>query len=107
MCSIKTILVMTSFPDHESAVTMAQTLVDARLAACINVLAPCTSIYHWHGKTESTEETPLLIKTVNTCYAEVERMIRERHPYELPEIISVPVEGGLPEYLQWVENETE
>lgn len=106
MCSIKTILVMTSFPDRESAATLAQALVDARLAACVNVLSACTSIYHWQGKSESAEEIPLLIKTVSNHYPEVERMIREQHPYELPEIIFVAVEGGLPEYLQWVENET-
>lgn len=106
MCSMKVVLVMTSLPDRESAVKMAQDLIGANLAACVNVLAPCTSIYHWQGKTESAEEIPLLIKTTGVRYAEVERMIREQHPYELPEIISVPVEDGLPEYLQWVENET-
>jgi len=103
---MKAVLVITNVPNREVALNMAQKLIDAHLAACVNVQAPCTSIYHWQGKTESTEEFPLLIKTTSTRYTEVEQMIRELHPYELPEIISVPIERGLPEYLQWVENET-
>ena len=85
---------------------LAESLVGARAAACVNVLAPCRSIYHWQGKTESTEEIPLLIKTTEACYAEVEHIIRELHPYELPEIILVPITGGLPAYLDWVADET-
>lgn len=86
---------------------MAEELIAARAAACVNVLAPCQSIYHWQGKTESAEEIPLLIKTTEDCYAEVERLIRTNHPYELPEIIRVPITGGLPEYLRWITNETQ
>jgi len=97
---------MTNVPDRETALNMAQKLIGVHRAACVNVLAPCTSIYHWQGKIESAEEFPLLVKTTENRYAEVERMIKELHPYELPEIISVPIENGLPEYLQWVENET-
>jgi len=103
---MKAILVMTNVPDRETALNMAQKLIGVHRAACVNVLAPCTSIYHWQGKIESAEEFPLLVKTTENRYAEVERMIKELHPYELPEIISVPIENGLPEYLQWVENET-
>jgi periplasmic divalent cation tolerance protein len=100
------VLVITNLPNREAAVQLAQSLIGARAAACVNVLAPCLSIYHWQGKTESAEETPLLIKTTEARYAEVERIIRELHPYELPEIIRVPITGGLPQYLQWVANET-
>ncbi len=85
---------------------MAQQLIEAHLAACINILAPCTSIYHWAGKIENIQEFPMLIKTTEARYQEVQRMIREQHPYELPEIICVAVDNGLPEYLNWVENET-
>jgi len=100
------VLVITNLPDRESAIELAENLISARAAACVNVLAPCQSIYHWQGKTESTEETPVLIKTTEECYAEVERMICELHPYELPEIICVPISDGLQEYLQWIDNET-
>jgi periplasmic divalent cation tolerance protein len=100
------VLVMTNLPDRKTAVQLGEKLIGASLAACVNVLAPCRSIYHWQGKTESAEETPLLIKTVAARYQEVENLIRANHPYELPEIIQVPVDGGLPAYLDWVETET-
>lgn len=100
------ILVMSNLPDRETASRLAEKLIDTRAAACVNLLAPCRSIYHWQGKTESAEEIPMLVKTTEARYAEVERLIRELHPYELPEIICVPVSGGLPEYLQWIQDET-
>jgi len=99
-------LVITNMPNLKAAEHMAQQLIEAHLAACINILAPCTSIYHWAGKIESAQEYPMLIKTTEARYLEVQRMIREGHPYELPEIICVAVENGLPEYENWVENET-
>jgi periplasmic divalent cation tolerance protein len=100
------ILVMSNWPDRETASRVAEQLVEGRLAACVNLLAPCRSIYHWQGKTESAEEIPMLIKTTEARYAEVEQWIRGHHPYELPEILSVPISGGLPDYLQWVHQET-
>lgn len=100
------ILVLSNLPDRTSAASLAETLVSRGLAACVNILASCTSIYHWQGKTESAQEIPILIKTTLARYAEVELTIRELHPYELPEIIHVPVTGGLPAYLAWVSQET-
>lgn len=102
----QTLLVLTNLPDAASAQALATTLVDDRLAACVNMLAPCRSIYRWQGTIESAEEVPLLIKTTAECYAALEAAIRARHPYELPEIIAVPIEHGLPEYLAWVAAET-
>jgi periplasmic divalent cation tolerance protein len=103
---MKPILVMTNVPDRDTAVKLAERLVETRLAACVNVLAPCRSIYHWQGKTESTEEVPVMIKTTAERYAALEKAILAMHPYELPEIILVSVDGGLPAYLQWVEDNT-
>lgn len=100
------ILVLTNVPDQTVAATLAEHLVEQGLAACVNILAPCTSIYHWQGKTDSAQEIPLLIKTTQSRYIEVEAAICKLHPYELPEIIHVPVAGGLPAYLQWVSKET-
>lgn len=100
------ILVMTNLPDRESAERLAGLLVEKRQAACVSILAACDSIYHWRGKTESAREVPLLVKTTLEGYAAVENTIRENHPYELPEIIHVPVTGGLPAYLNWVSEET-
>jgi periplasmic divalent cation tolerance protein len=97
---------MTTLPDAESARRLSAALVENGLAACVNVLAPCHSVYRWQGKVETADETPLFIKTRIERYAEVETMIRARHPYELPEIIALPLAEGLPAYLDWVRKET-
>jgi periplasmic divalent cation tolerance protein len=102
----ETLLVLTNLPDEASAQALASSLVAERLAACVNVLAPCCSVYRWQGKIETTQETPLLIKTSGARYAALEAAIRAGHPYELPEIIAVPIAHGLPEYLNWVASET-
>lgn len=103
---METLLVITNLPDAYSAHALAGALVEARLAACVNILAPCRSVYRWQGRTENAEEVPVLIKTTAARYAALEAAIRARHPYELPEIIAVPVDRGLPEYLAWVATET-
>lgn len=100
------LLVITNLPDAASARALAGHLVERRLAACINILAPCRSVYRWDGKIEDAEEVPLLVKTTAARYPAVEAAIRARHPYELPEIVAVPISHGLPEYLAWVAAET-
>ncbi len=100
------LLVITNFPDAETARSLANKLVAERLAACVNVLSPCFSTFSWQGKIETAEEYPVLIKTTLSRYATVQRLIKETHPYELPEIIAISVEQGLPEYLAWVAAET-
>lgn len=100
------LLVLTNLPDAERARALADALVEARLAACVNILAPCRSVYRWEGKLEDATEVPLLIKTTAERYPALEAAIRRHHPYELPEIIAVPIERGLPEYLGWVASET-
>ena len=100
------LLVISNAPDREVATRIAEALVARRLAACVNVLGGCTSVYRWQGEVERAEEVPVLIKTRVARYPEVEALIRQLHPYELPEIIAVPVTHGLPDYLQWVAEET-
>lgn len=102
----ETIVVLTNLPDRAAALRLAEALVERRLAACANVLAPCVSIYRWKGALERAEEVPVLIKTRAALYGELEAAIRATHPYELPEIIAVPVVRGLGAYLQWVAGET-
>lgn len=99
-------LVITNLPDRDSAGRLAHALIERRLAACVNILAPCRSVYRWQGKTEDAEEVPMLIKTSRERYAALEAAIREAHPYELPEIIAVPLAAGFPAYLDWVDSET-
>lgn len=103
---MEALLVLTNLPDAASARALAGTLVEARLAACVNILAPCRSVYRWQGRVEDAEEVPLLIKTTAERYAALAAAIRAGHPYELPEIVAVPIERGLPAYLDWVVAET-
>ena len=100
------LLVFTNLPERAAAERLAEALVAKRLAACINILAPCRSVYRWQGVVQHEEEHPVLIKTTRAAYAELEAEIRAHHPYELPEIVAVPIERGLPAYLDWVVAQT-
>ncbi len=100
------LLVLTNLPDRAAAERLAESLIEKRLAACVNILAPCRSVYRWKDAVQHDEEHPMLIKTTAERYAELEAAIRAGHAYELPEIIAVPVERGLPAYLDWVVAET-
>jgi periplasmic divalent cation tolerance protein len=102
----ETLLVISNLPDRASAEKLARSLIEARLAACVNVLSPCRSVYRWKRGIEEAEEFPVLIKTTRERYADLEAAIRRDHPYELPEIIAVPLAAGLPAYLEWVAAET-
>ncbi|MHB1116162.1 divalent-cation tolerance protein CutA [Sideroxydans sp.] len=100
------LLVVTTLPDRATAERIAEALVTARVAACVNVLAECTSVYRWQGKVERAGEVPLLIKTTREAYARLEATLRTMHPYDVPEIVALPVTAGLPAYLDWVTQET-
>ena len=100
------LLVLTNLPDRAAAERLAALLIEQRLAACVNILAPCRSVYRWKGVVQRDEEHPMLIKTTVERYPALEKALREGHPYELPEIIAVPIERGLPAYLDWVAAET-
>jgi periplasmic divalent cation tolerance protein len=97
--------VLTNVPDRATAERIANLVIEQRLAACVNILA-CVSVYRWKGAVQHDEEHPLLIKTTAERYAELEATVRAAHPYELPEIIAVPIERGLTAYLDWVAAET-
>ena len=101
-----TLLVLTNCPDEESANAIALALVEERLAACVNILPRVQSVYRWQGAVESATEIPLFIKSTATNYPALEAAIRNRHPYQVPEIIALPVERGLPAYLDWIASET-
>jgi len=101
------ILVITNLPDRESALRLAHKLVEARLAACVNVMAECTSVYRWKGKIETAQEVPVFIKTLHAHFPRVEQLVKQNHPYELPELIAVEVSDGLKAYLDWVAIETQ
>ncbi len=100
--TVDALIVITNAPDRDVALKIAHALIERKLAACVNILAECTSVYRWQGRLETATEVPLLIKTRAAIYDDVEAAIKSLHPYELPEIVAVPVERGLPAYLEWV-----
>lgn len=102
----QTLLVLVNVPDESVAHAMARSLVEQRLAACVNLLPPVRSLYQWQGKIEEATEVTMLIKTTQARYTELEAAIRTSHPYDVPEIIALPITAGLPEYLGWVVAET-
>jgi periplasmic divalent cation tolerance protein len=106
MATMSGLVVLTNVSGRMAAERLARDLVERRLAACVNLLAPCQSFYRWEGTVQRDEEYPLLIKTTRMRYAALEAAIREGHPAELPEIIAVPIECGLAAYLEWVGSET-
>ena len=97
------LLILSTTPDRETAAALARTLVEDKLAACVNLIPQVTAIYEWQGRLEESSEVLLLIKTTKHNYLAVESALRAQHPYELPEILAVPVDQGLPGYLDWVE----
>lgn len=95
-------IVLNTCPDRETARRLAAALVERKLAACVNIIPGLESFYEWQGKVENDAEVLLLIKIDAACYAEVEQALLTLHPYELPEIVAVPIEAGLPAYLDWI-----
>jgi periplasmic divalent cation tolerance protein len=101
------LLILTNVPDVATAEKLAFTLTESRAAACVNVLAACRSFYRWRDAVETADEIPLLIKTTAANYPLVEAIVQAHHPYDVPELIAVPITYGLPAYLDWVAKETE
>lgn len=101
------LLVFTTHPDREGAEALARQLIETGLAACVNILPEITSVYRWEGDLEQGREHLILIKTRRDLYRDLEEGIRSLHPYELPEIIGVPIACGLQPYLNWVDQCTE
>ena len=100
------LLVLTNLPDAGSANALAHALVESRLAACVNLLPTVQSVYRWQGAVEQATETTLLIKTTQRHYPQLQQAIVSAHPYEVPEVIAVPVADGHAPYLHWVITET-
>jgi periplasmic divalent cation tolerance protein len=96
------LLAICTCPERSVALKIAETLVEEGLAACVNLLAGIESVYSWKGKTERDSEVMLLVKTVDDRFEAMSGRVRELHPYDLPEIIAIPVSHGLTDYLQWV-----
>jgi periplasmic divalent cation tolerance protein len=98
----KVLLALSTFPDQETARDISNELVTKKLAACANILPGVESIYRWKEQIESGNETLVLFKLSEDRQSEFQEKLRSLHPYEVPEIIFVPISSGLPEYLRWV-----
>ena len=96
------VVVLSTFPDEARAADIARALVEARLAACVNLVAGARSIYRWQGATEEAREVLAVIKTTSERLEALRARLIELHPYELPEVIAVPVVGGHAAYLDWI-----
>lgn len=99
------IQVLTTIDSQEAARGLAQRLVEAHLAACVQVLGPITSTYRWEGKIETAQEWLCIAKTRADRYADVEAAIRAAHRYQVPEILAVPVAAGHAAYLSWLDEQ--
>jgi periplasmic divalent cation tolerance protein len=100
------ILLMTNCPDQQTASELARQLLEQQLAACVNILPAMQSMYRWQGAIESASEVALLIKTTKLRYAQLEQAIKALHPYQVPEIIALPIVAGSSDYLHWIAQET-
>ncbi|MGC8603068.1 MAG: divalent-cation tolerance protein CutA [Desulfomonilaceae bacterium] len=90
----------------ENAVNIASILVQEKIAACVNIINGLRSIYWWKGKVCDEKETLMIVKTRASLFEKLKIRVKELHPYELPEIISIDISNGLPEYLSWINEST-
>ncbi|MCO5101943.1 MAG: divalent-cation tolerance protein CutA [Burkholderiaceae bacterium] len=99
-------LIVSNVPDEAVAATIARALVDERLAACVNVLGACRSVYRWHGAVETADEITLLVKTTRARHDDCVRRLAALHPYDVPEIVTLAPEQVWPAYARWAADET-
>jgi periplasmic divalent cation tolerance protein len=100
------VVVFVTCGSEEEASTIAHALVEERLAACVNIVSPIRSIYRWEGKIWDEREWLLIIKTQEIRFQELEKRVKSLHPYQVPEIISLPIQAGSSSYLDWLEENT-
>jgi periplasmic divalent cation tolerance protein len=94
--------IVTTVPDDDQARRLARLMVSRRMAACVQITGPIFSVYPWQGKIEQSEEWRLLIKTQARMFGPICAFLRDNHPYELPQVVALPIEDASPEYAQWV-----
>lgn len=95
-------IILCTCPDKITAEKIAHLLVENKLAACVNIVPNISSVYRWQDQVECADEFLLLIKAHQDAYSALESLIKQHHPYQLPEIIAVAIERGLPDYLNWI-----
>ena len=100
-------IVLCTVPDEAAARQIASALVEERLAACVNIIPGVSSVYRWEDAVETAAELLLIIKSTAAVYVQLQDRIRALHPYELPEVIAVALDQGLPEYFAWIKTSLE
>ncbi|QUN07682.1 divalent-cation tolerance protein CutA [Shewanella yunxiaonensis] len=100
------LLVFCSCPDHDTALTLARTLVKEGLVACAQLSSPITSVYHWQEQLCEDSEISLQLKCLAAVYPKLQQRVLQLHPYEVPELIAVEIQQGLPTYLDWIKDNT-
>ena len=106
MSDAQILMVMSNVPDAATAQGLARLLVETKLAACVNILPGVQSVYRWQGQIEQAEEVTLLIKTTREKYGQLQQTLVDAHPYDVPEVIALPLAEGYAPYLHWVVAET-
>ena len=104
--NVSNVVVLTTLPSAEDARSLVRSLVTDGLVACGTILDQAHSIYRWQGKLEETSEALVILKTQSSCWDGLRSAIQKLHPYDLPELLALPVEAGLPAYLDWVAEQT-
>lgn len=97
------VLIMTACPNQEVAADLAKKLVQERLAACVNIVPGVYSVYRWQDAIEETREVLLLIKSTKANYAALESLIHKIHPYQVPEVLAIPIDQAAPNYAAWLQ----
>jgi len=101
------VIVMTTVPSPDVGEEIGRALVDARLAACVNILPPMVSVYRWKGSVQRDAECQMIIKTARGRVDALQERLGDLHPYDLPECIAIPIESGSAEYLKWLSDSVE
>jgi len=104
---MEVILVYINFPNRECARHIGTALIEKQLAACVNIIPEIESIYQWEGEVKTENEVMTIVKTTASRYKQLEKYVLENHPYDVPEVISLPISQGSESYLNWVQDQME
>lgn len=100
------IVVLITCPSPEEAESLSKKILSERLAACVNIINSVHSLFHWQGKIEADQESLMIVKTRSLLLDQLKTFVQENHPYDVPEVIALPIVGGSDDYMEWMKSET-